>query len=1370
MAQFNRPPRLLSPLPNQIVKLPKIPATPSKSNATGWLIMLLPFAAIILTVVIMLAVSGSGGSASGYLLFIPIMVVSSLAGIIAAMQQRKDVNKKLVAAHLKLKNEIFVVEKTLADLNQEEKKKRSRKDPDIAECLKRVQEVDPRLGERRPADEDFLHIRVGTGSVPPTYQIQQDETDQETDEFKNEIKSLKEISDRFGTISDAPFLVRIPEIGSLAICGEKGNRRSLVYSILSQIRTHHWPDEVRISVVCSQETFPNWKWLEKAPNSSRLMETWIRNASEKDPRKVIAALMKDLELELQQREQTYEAKKLIKHDDDKVQHISAPLPRLVIVFDEVESVFNHPAVSLLLEKGKDLGVYGVFLTDHSSKVPGGCGAIMNIKDGRLLYKESGINTLECNADLTKKETVEVFAEALAAIPFPTGGASSQPPEQVTFLQLFNARRLEDIPVEEWWKSKSPYGYLRAPIGRTSPTSDWIFDLNDRDGAHGPHGLLGGMTGSGKSEALKTIILALAVTHHPYDLNFALVDFKGGAAFNELRKLPHTVGVITDIESNATFAERVIQSLSGEIERRKMILENARATFRFGGSHIDEYREKLRTRRPLPRLLVVFDEFAEFKTRNPAESRKLIGIARQGRSLGVHLLLATQNIAAAIDPEIMQNSTYRICLRVSDPQDSVQMIGIPDAISLKRGRAYFSVSSRVLYQSAYSGAAYIPDNLGESVPNSIVRIQPDGKREVVSMLAWRTPEQNNPTAQPATEAAAVVDYLSETAKHLGLKLPPSVWQDALPYRLYLPDIIDQNISGGWDGKAWLPCHPLSNRMDMLSIVYPYLGMYDCPQDQCQPSFQIDPLQGGHILIFGSAGSGKSTLLRTLATSLAFTHTPEQLQIYVLDYGGQSRLKILETFPHVGAVVTRLEKERTERLVSYLSNEILRRNTLMRKAKVDSWIDYNIQAKPGEKFPAIFLIIDGFINLKDAFEPEMIKKIVMLVGGQSAGIHLAISSYTQSDLPNELLSNINSRISLFQANPNEYMGLVGFPSEARLQEDAMLGMRPGRGLLRKTSPLSFQAALPTRGANDKELTDNLTDLATTMRIVWAGKRMPPEIQILEEFIYLAPVARKKDDYDFRAEIGMTFQELKPIGFSLGQDSNAFLVSSTSPGGGKTTFLQMWLLRLAEIYSSTQLEFKIIGYHSQSMVAFKSLPHVQYIKVKPALQDFLTEMGKVVEKRLKAQEKQIRANAEKFDQTAFLSQYAHIFMVIDDYSKFSSSTNENEQAQLLDLIQKGDENGVSIVIADTLVDLPKMYNDKLISKFSSSGCGVLLGGADGIDLFNNARITPGQPSIGLPPGRGYFIRRGRVSLFQAGVWWQQYENPAEVLQDRLARLQKK
>lgn len=427
------------------------------------------------------------------------------------------------------------------------------------------------------------------------------------------------------------------------------------------------------------------------------------------------------------REQKSEIEKTLQKEKPSDGSGSSFLPQIIIIFDYLPVDFSHPALNLMENKGKSLGIHGVYLVEKPDQIPGSSGGSITINNGKGVYFETGPNGYKRDfiADTLDPVQAEMLVRSLSRIKWPQSNDTSRPPELITFLEMFGMKRVEDFPLKQWWENESPYGFLRAPIGRMTATSNLIFDLNDKDGAHGPHGLLGEMTGSGKSEVLKTIILALAVTHHPYDLNFALIDFIGGAAFNELAHLPHTVGVVTDIESNATFAERVIQALSGEIERQKQVLEEAREAFGFGRSHIDEYR-KLPVKKPMPRLIIIFDEFAEFKQRNPTESRKLISIARQGRSLGVHLILATQNISAAVDPEIMQNSNFRICLKVAEPQDSVQMVGIPDAINLTRGRAYFSSNTRVQYQAAFSGASY-QINEPHKAANRFIRIWPDGKK-------------------------------------------------------------------------------------------------------------------------------------------------------------------------------------------------------------------------------------------------------------------------------------------------------------------------------------------------------------------------------------------------------------------------------------------------------------------------------------------------------------------------------------------------------------------------------------------------------------------------------------------------------------------
>jgi S-DNA-T family DNA segregation ATPase FtsK/SpoIIIE len=968
----------------------------------------------------------------------------------------------------------------------------------------------------------------------------------------------------------------------------------------------------------------------------------------------------------------------------------------------------------------------------------------------------------------------VLIRSLNAISWPVEEDVTQPPDTITFLELFKVKRTEELPLENWWNGEPPYGLLRAPIGKISETHPHVFDLNDRDGAHGPHGLIGGMTGSGKSEVLKAIILALAVTHHPYDLNFALIDFKGGAAFNELKGLPHVVGVVTDIESNATYAERVIQALGGEIERRKRILEEARNVFRFGKSHIDEY-QKLKVKKPMPHLVIVFDEFAEFKARYKEESKKLISIARLGRSLGVHLILATQNSEAAIDPEILQNSTFRICLKVSKADDSIQMVGIPDAVNLTRGRAYFRATTRVLYQSAYSGADYLE---GESLlPRAaFTKISPNGKRETVEVSKGNDQRKQFSGAAPATEASAVVAQIIKTAQKLHLKNPPSIWPEPLAERVYLPELFSRNFSGGWDGEGWHPCSLLNQEILPSKFVYPILGSYDFPSRQKIFLMQLGHEQGGgNLLIFGSPGSGKSTLLRTLTASLARAQNPSRVNIYILDFGGQSTLKVLEKFPHVGAVVTRIETERGERLIKYIQTEVQRRNILLRNAQADNWMDYNKQVNPGMQIPALYLLIDGFGVLRQTFPVEVIQGLMKLVsGGQATGLFIVAASSLQSDIPEELFANINTRISFSQAKKEEYYSIVGQPSDAKLQEDNEKGLRPGRGLLRGTPPFEFQAALPVNGATDKEQIENLTMLAEKMAHAWTAPR-PPEIRSLPELLTLPKIELIKGlpGHELFVEIGQDYEMLAPVGFNLNKDGSTFLVAGNSRQTGKTTFLQTFLISLAQKYSPEQAQVILVDYHTRSLASLANLPNIKaYVDSNKVLNTVLTDLEKEIQHRRATADAGDKGNPEGTNDKSVVREYPHILLVIDDYGNFDLDTRKEEQAsaeskRLLACVQQGGNYATSYMIAGTLSELPPEYMDPFLKSFKRQGCGVLLGGTDGIDIFNNMRQPAGQPPAGLPPGRGFLVRKGVARLFQTAVCWPQNENPNEAISKRIEAL---
>lgn len=1356
--QFNRPPRLQTPRPADIVRIPNAPEIPSKPDKTNWLVVLLPVGMMLISVVIMVSLSRGNQSSLSYLMFLPIMIGSSIAGIFMNSGQKKKYETAVSESRKKFRESLRGVESDLARLQKTERRLRIGNDPEPAQCVLRAQNVDPRLCERRPKDGDFLFLRMGLGEDIATFTIDEQYREDKKEEFAEEYRFIEDLAELYRNIEDIPVQARLSVVGSLGIGGEREEVLSLTRVLLTNVLCHHWPDEVNVIAVSTPGTAEEWRWIKDTPHLSSIQSHGWEERS-------LVAQLNALEHELQMREQQIEALKLLRRDGSGAQDIEAPLPRLVVIFDYLPSELSHPALDIIAAKGKELGVHAIHLTTAGDRVPGSAGAVISFgrKGGR--YFETGPlgYNLTFRPDEMTREQAERFAQALRLIDWPSQSDASQPPEIITFLEMFGYKRADDLPIETWWEERNPYGYLKTPIGAMSASSKLIFDLNDGDGSHGPHGLLGGMTGSGKSEALKAIILSLAVTHHPYDLNFALIDFKGGAAFNELADLPHTVGIVTDIESNATYAERVIQALGGEIERRKRVLEQARSVFNFSRPHIDDYR-KLSVRRPLPRLVIVFDEFAEFKQRNPVESKKLISIARQGRSLGVHLILATQNIQAAVDPEILQNSTFKICLRVADPQDSMQMVGIPDAINLTRGRAYFDADRRILFQSAFSGAAYYEEGMSE--PESYVRIWKDGRRE---KLPIQRPRRQYSSTQPATEAHAVIAKIRETAARLNLKHPMAVWPEALPEKIYLPDVLNDYLTGGWDGQDWRLCKKWGDETTTRDFVYPYLGMKDLPSKQKQLPLQADTAQGGNMLIFGSSATGKSTMMRTLAVSLALTNSPSEVNLYILDYGGQASLKILEAFPHVGAIATRIESERTERLIQLIRTEILIRNEKLRNTNVDNWIDYNAIVPDALKLPALYLLIDSFGNLRQSFEIEFIDQVSSLLnGGQSAGLFMIISSSLQSDVPNDLFANINFRLTFLQADSTEYFRIVGHPSDSKLEEDAIKGIRPGRGMLRGTQPIEFQAALPAYGANDRDQIAAISELGMAMNRVWTerGGRRPAQVLTLPLFVQ-RPMFRGGGRPDCLVELGVDFERLDPIGLSLVNDGPAFLIGSSARQSGRTTLMLSWALGLAERYSPDRLKLVLIDFHTRSLVGLRRLPHVDYIGSRQAFDTAIEALLEETSRREAMIADAYDADPDSFNPAAILLELPQVVLMIDDYDSFFRKT-DGEQQSMVDLIRRSAELGFSFIISCKMGDLPANYIDHFAEQFRKRGTGILFGGTEGIDEFNNTRPPTGMQSAGLPRGRGFIVQRGRACLFQAYTYWDKDQSAPDVLQKRVEAIE--
>jgi DNA segregation ATPase FtsK/SpoIIIE, S-DNA-T family len=1356
---FNRPPRIQTPLPIDKIEIPIPPNLPSKPGASNWLTIVLSFGAIVLTVIFVMLVSGGNSASLGYLIFLPIMLVSYLATWLSSRSAKKKYDQDLAQAKDEYGKALRSTEKSLQDVQKKLRQIMLEVNPDLGECIRRVGNQDLRIGERRPEDPDFLAPRLGVGTVKTSITIVEVDQKGRAPELQVEYKFADQLARNYSNVRDVPVVANFPKTGSVGIAGSEKEVRDLVRALISHIMVHHWPTEVEIAGIGGDiHIIEEWGWMRYLPHATTLLE-W-KNAYSSDDKEALSNFMDSLEAVLQNREEIIET---MRNTSEKAPETSFNLPRILIIFDQLPAAYNHPGLSLFFQKGRELGVYGLFLAKNIRHIPGGCGAIVHFQDNQAIYQEVGYEGISFTCDRPdwmNRKQAEDLARKLGEISLIQVSDLSRPPSRLSFMELFGFNKIEDIPVESWWESESPYGYLRVPIGKTSDKAPLIFNLSDKDGAHGPHGVIGGITGSGKSEVLKTIILGLALTHHPYDINFALIDYKGGAAFNELANLPHTVGVVTDIETHSSYAERVILALSGEIEHRKKILDDARQHFQLGRTHIDEYR-KLAVKKLLPRLVIVFDEFAEFKQRHAEESKRLISIARLGRSLGIHLILATQNIQAAIDPEILQNATFRICLRVSEPQDSMQMIGIRDAVSLSRGRAYFSSQTRHLFQGAFSGGLY--KYAGRETPT----------------ISRQSADDQDSFFSEKTEAQVLTERLINAAENLNLRKPPAIWPDPLSERLFLPKLLKENVEGGWDGKNWTSSGRRNINSSSDLIVYPIIGLCDQPALQRQSLLQVDPSRGeGNMLIFGSAKTGKSTLLRTFVSSLVHTKSPAEAWVYILDFGGQSALKVLESFPHVGSVITRFETEKAQRSIEFIHARIAERNEIFRQSSVDSWEDYNRASKnKNKKLPAIYLIIDGFGSLRRTFmnmpnSPELINSIVSLVnGGLAFGIHLVIASNLPSDLPQELFGNINLRMTFHQADHRSYFEIVGQPSEARIREDVSRPAVAGRGLLRSSPPLEFQAALPVLGESDNDQYLGLKTLGEKMAKGWKTRQgdLPPEIRSLPFLITLPKVDPRsftKSDYKrpFYLPLGQDYEDLEEIGFSLDRDGPTFLIAGASPHSGKTTFLYTWLIGLADRYSKKDIQLYLLDFHSRSLSGLRDLPIIdKYVGIKSELASALDQIDKEIKKRAEQLEKTYEKSPISFNMGKFLESLSQIVVVIDDYESFSPKISDNERNQLVNCLASGEELGFTIIIAGDLSKLPLEYGamgPSLMQRIKQQGCGILLGGSEGADQFNNARIPSFQRAVNLPPGRGYIMQRGQGKMFQAYAYWSENEEPTFAL----------
>ncbi|MEX5716906.1 FtsK/SpoIIIE domain-containing protein, partial [Geodermatophilus maliterrae] len=844
--------------------------------------------------------------------------------------------------------------------------------PDLATLTAAARRRTSLLWHRGAGDPGVLVVRLGTG--PGVTRVSRLEDGRREPE----------------PAADLPVTVDLAGTGGLGVSGPRGPALGVVAGVLAQLVTSAPPGDVDVAVLTTSGRLADWSWARwlphVAPGSVHVQPEEQSSAEAED-----GALL------------TWLADLAGQPGGIQRPGRRAGAPRqgaghrLVLVVDRPVD----PVLRAALRGARDAGVVTVGLAGRVEQLAGTADAVLQVGgetgDSGVLDRDGTGDRAELVVDRLPPAVAARLARDLAALaPVPPAAAL---PSAVRLLDLAGGGATgADVPVD-WSRSRTS---LRARLGITA---DGVAEVDlCRDG---PHALVAGTTGSGKSELLRTLVAGLALAHPPDRCSFLLVDYKGGAAFAEAVSLPHTVGVVTDLDAAAT--ARALRSLSAELTRREALLAAA------GVPDVGTLPPEV----DLARLVIVVDEFAGLTEELPEFVPGLVGIAQRGRSLGVHLVLATQRPSGVVSPEIRANCSLRLCLRTTDDADSRDVLGGPDAASVpvdRPGRGFLRIGSGrpVAFQAA--GVA-LGDPQEASGP---------------AVRRWEWPARAAPppasgttgTGAVPSDLARIAAVTTELAERTGLRRPHRPWRPALPDRLEAADLTPSPATD--PGTAHRPPTQL------------LVGLVDRPERQAREPLVLDLARGGGWLAVGGPRSGRTTLLRTVLAEAVAQLPPDRLHVHVLDHGGGALGAEAARLAHTGTVVGASDALRTVRLLTRLGEETAAR-----------------RAGPGDPGPVVLLLVDGVealtAQLDESVPGQGSAEFLRLVrDGAAAGLTCVVTA-DRAVPGGRLAAAVGTRLVLPLPDRADY-AVAGIPVRS------VPGNRPpGRALLGEEAR-ECQVALP------------------------------------------------------------------------------------------------------------------------------------------------------------------------------------------------------------------------------------------------------------------------------------------------------------------------
>ncbi|MEO5608413.1 MAG: type VII secretion protein EccCa [Ornithinibacter sp.] len=1169
-----------------------------------------------------------------------------------------------------------------------------------------------RVWERSAADQDFLQVRMGTTAQPLCLTLEPPETPPLAQLDPVAASALHRLLSTHHVQPGLAASAALRAWAHVEVTGDVGPARSLARSMVLSAALQHAPDDLVIAALVSREARSDWEWLKWLPHALS-----PREHDAVGPVRLVGESVHDL-------------LPLLQHDFVERPRFGPSeqpaLPHLLVVVDGGHAPPGNPLIT-------PEGVLGVTVLD----LPEQWGELVSTSTLRLAVgtvldrgPRAGTVPLEVislargTALGTADQISTVRAEAAARRLAPRyAGDEPEVRDALTasteLVDLLGTGDPRDFDPEAAWRPRLQRDRLRVPLGVDEAGAVVALDIKESaQQGMGPHGLVIGATGSGKSELLRTLVLALSMTHSPEALNFVLVDFKGGATFAGMADLPHVSAVITNLGQELTLVERMQDALQGEMTRRQELLRSA-GNF----SNVTDY-EKARAQgaalEPLPALLIVADEFSELLSAKPEFADLFVAIGRLGRSLSMHLLLSSQRLDEGRLRGLESHLSYRIGLRTFSAAESRTVIGVPDAYELppipglgylkpdqttltKFKAAYVSGPPRTRRRRAVSGEGSGPTSSAEILPYTLAPV----------VAGRRGPQQ--PAAGPAEpeETRAVFDIAVARMKGHG-RPAHQVWLPPLD----VPSSMDELLGDlapdpelGLVSRRW---------REKGSYVLP-VGIVDRPLEQRRELYVLR-LGGaaGHVAVVGGPRSGRSTMARTIVASIALTTTPLESQIYVLDFGGGT-FTPLAKLAHVAGVANRSEPEVVRRLVAELRGIVDARETYFRDNGIDSIETYRRRRATGrvdDGYGDVFLVVDGWPTIRAEFD-ELEAQIQELAGrGLTFGVHVVATSSRWMDFRNQIRDVLGTRVELRLGDPTD--------SEVdRRMAASVPKSRPGRGLtMARHHFLGGVPRVDGSGSVD-DLGDGVEDLVARVEAAWTGPR-GPKLRLLPERVTLDAVRELAGPQDRRLLLGLDEASLSPIGLNLLEEPHLYLFGDAD--SGKSAFLRAYAHEVARLHRPDQAKLFVVDYRRALLGELPEEHLGEYLTTEEQASSAVEGIVEFLRTRLPGPD----VTAEQLRARSWWKG-AEVYFLVDDYDLVVTSAGSPLRPLVPLLAQAGDV-GLHLVITRRSGGASRAMFEPVIQSVRDLGSpGILLSGSP-----DEGALIGRVKASAQPPGRARIVSR--------------------------------